>query len=97
MCTDPGRRCTSNTRVEFTRFAGEALRGESPFIPTLMPSPDDIADWLRDFPDHAMRGVGLADRSLIALWEQQRELHRGRRIYIWSLDEALIAYDTRGK
>ena len=52
--------------------------------------------WLKDFPDRAMAGVGLADRSLIALWEEQRELQPKRRVYIWSLDQHLLGYDSAG-
>ncbi len=79
---------------DFVRFASASLRGDNPFTPTPLPSTADIAAWLGDFPDHAMRGIGLADRSLIELWEVNRQLHRQRRVYLWSLDEALVAYDT---
>ena len=78
----------------FVQFARTSLRGESPFTPTPLPSLLDITAWLDDFPDHAMQGVGLADRSLIALWEAQRQLQPHRRVYIWSLDGALVSYDT---
>ena len=79
---------------DFVQFAVASLHGESPFTPTSLPSIPDVNAWLTDFPDHAMRGVGLADRSLIALWDVQRQLHPQRRVYIWSLDDALISYDT---
>lgn len=79
---------------DFVQFAAASLHGKSPFTPTPLPSILDVTAWLTDFPDHAMRGVGLADRSLIALWDIQRQLHPQRRIYIWSLDDALISYDT---
>lgn len=79
---------------DFVRFASTALRGESPFTPTPMPAIAEVTAWLADFPNDAMRGVGLSDRSLIALWEAQRQLHPRRRVYIWSLDAALVGYDT---
>lgn len=79
---------------DFVRFAAASLQGESPFTPTPLPLIPDVTSWLTDFPDHAMRGVGLADRSLIALWDVQRQLHPQRRVYIWSLDDALVGYDT---
>lgn len=78
----------------FVEFARSALGGDSPFVPTALPSTTDIAAWLDDFPERAMRGVGLADRSLIALWESQRELQPHRRVYIWSLDQHLLGFDT---
>jgi hypothetical protein len=59
-----------------------------------MPSSEDIAALLERFPDYAMRGVGLADLSLIALWDAQREIHLHRRVYVWTLDEHLAGYDT---
>ncbi len=85
------RRSRAEAFVEFVR---RALDGTSPFTPT--PFPDDAAlrSWLGDFPDHAMRRIGLADRSLIALWHEQQELHRRRRVYIWALDAELASRDT---
>jgi hypothetical protein len=78
----------------FLQFARSALAGQSPFTPTPLPSPGDIVAWLDDFPDRAMQGIGLADRSMIAVWDHHRELHPAKRIYIWSLDRHLSAYDT---
>jgi len=80
----------------FVAFAVEALDGELPFVPTPSPARDQMLTWLKDFPDRAMAGVGLADRSLIALWEEQRELQPKRRVYIWSLDQHLLGYDSAG-
>ena len=80
---------------DFVRFAADSLYGQSPFTPTPLPSIPEVTVWLTGFPDYAMRGMGLADRSLIALWDVQRQLHPQRRIYIWSLDDALMSYDTR--
>lgn len=82
---------------DFVRFATISLHGESPFTPTPLPAIADIAAWLSDFPDCAMRGIGLADRSLIALWDAQRQLHPRRRVYIWSLDAALVGYDVAAR
>lgn len=80
--------------AHFVTFAHAALEGRSPFVPTLFPSSAAVVTWLDGFPDFAMRGIGLADRSLIALWEEQRELHPQQRVYIWSLDAQLTGYDT---
>jgi hypothetical protein len=79
----------------FLEFVKPALSGDTPFVPTPSPSIQEVASWLDDFPDHAMRGVGLVDRSLIDLFDRQKLLLRGsRRVYIWSQDAALMAYDT---
>ena len=80
----------------FVKFAGDALEGQSPFVATPFPANADVATWLADFPDYAMRGLGLADRSVVALWHEQRALNRDRRVYVWALDAHLSAYDTDG-
>ena len=79
---------------DFVAFAVQALDGKLPFVPTPSPDAEQIRSWLADFPTCAMAEIGLADRSLIALWDGQRELHQGRRVYIWSLDKHLSGYDT---
>lgn len=80
----------------FCNVVRPALLGQSPFIPTPSPSVAEVTAWLDGFADHAMQKVGLVDRSLIDLFERQRVLLRGsRRVYIWSLDHALLGYDTR--
>jgi hypothetical protein len=78
----------------FVEFARRALTGDSPFVPTPVPTGEELLGWLDDFPDRAMSGVGMADRSLIALWEAQRDLQPQRRVYIWTLDAHLVSYDT---
>jgi hypothetical protein len=79
----------------FCAFVRPALAGNSPFVPTPSPEISEVTSWLDDFPDHAMQKVGLVDRSLIALFERQKALRRGpRRVYIWSLDHALLVHDT---
>ena len=80
----------------FVRLARDALAERSPFLPTPFPDDLELASWLADFPDRAMAGVGLVDRALIALWDTQRLLHRGRRVLIWSLDDHLRGRDTLG-
>jgi hypothetical protein len=74
---------------------GVTLKGTSPFVATPLPANADVETWLSDFPSDAMRGVGLADRSVISLWEAQTELNPQRRVYVWSLDKHLSGYDTR--
>jgi hypothetical protein len=53
-----------------------------------------VSAWLANFRDDATRSIGLVDRSVIALFEAQRDLQRHRRVYIWSLDTHLSGYDT---
>lgn len=79
-----------------TRFANEvrrAITGENPFAPARVHDLNDVERWLDDFPDRASAGVGLADLSILHIWEQQRTLNRLRRVFIWSYDEQLQGYD----
>lgn len=81
--------------ARFVRWVRDSLDGSSPFAPARLHSLDDVRGWLDDFPERAAAGVGLADRSLIGLWEQQRRLNRLRRVFIWSYDTHLAGYDER--
>jgi hypothetical protein len=70
-----------------------ALNGESPFQPINFLSQDEMRVLLMKFPDHAMTGSGLGDLSIIQDWEKVCEQNPARRVYIWSFDEHLAAYD----
>jgi hypothetical protein len=37
----------------------------------------------------------MGDLSMIKEWERQCELHRARRVFIWSLDGHLAGYDRK--
>ena len=54
------RRDAASTFVSFARLA---LEGNSPFTPTPLPTGTQVQAWLEDFPNDAMRQVGIADRS----------------------------------
>ena len=56
--------------------------------------PARFAALLDDFPDSAMRGVGLGDLSIIKVWEEARSRFHGRRVTSWSLDGDLEGYDS---
>ena len=72
----------------------KALNGEAPW--TLIPLPEsrEFAKWLEDFPDCAMREIGMADLSIVKEWEATCARHPHRRIRIWSFDTHLVGYDT---
>jgi len=83
------------------RFAGKfidqvnkALDGEAPWQPTAVPDTATLVEWLRDFPDYAMREITIADLTLIREWEAARDRHPRHRVRIWSLDQDLTGYDT---
>jgi hypothetical protein len=80
--------------TRFVDVVAEALEGNSPFAPTPSFDVDELREWLPEFIGHATRGVGIADASLIELWERQRELNPARRVLIWSFDKDLSGYDT---
>ena len=71
----------------------EALEGTAPWVPIRFPDSQQLAGWLDDFPDCAMRGPGMSDLSIIKAWEIECSRHPSRRIRIWSLDQHLQGYD----
>lgn len=72
-----------------------ALAGDAPWTPTPFPDTDTMHQWLDEFPDRAMEGVGIADLSMIRVFETQCHLNRTRRVWIWSHDSHLSSYDRR--
>ena len=82
------------------RYAGmfrdqvrKALAGEAPWTPIRLPDERELAAWLDDFPDSAMRGAGMGDLSIVKAWERTRTQHPARRVTIWSHDQHLAGYD----
>ncbi|NYG33710.1 hypothetical protein HZU83_07735 [Sphaerotilus montanus] len=83
------RRCAQR----FVAQVGQALEGKSPFKPISFLRTDDLRQWLAEFPDHAGRGSGLGDLSIIHDWKRLCAQNAARRVYIWSRDQHLQAYD----
>lgn len=77
----------------FAEQVGKAIEGETPFSPTQIHDTEEVGRWLKDFPEYAMRGLGIGDRSIITVWRQQCELNPSRHVAIWSYDRDLQAYD----
>ncbi|ATB48122.1 hypothetical protein [Corallococcus macrosporus] len=83
----------------FVKFVTEALKGDLPFRPTPFFQAKELATWLVEFPDWAMRsdakgkGSGLGDLTIQKEWMRQCDLNPGRRVYIWSLDQQLHRFD----
>ena len=71
----------------------EALRGEAPWTPIDFPEPSLLLAWLDDFPDMAMRELGISDVSIINAWQRAYARHPRQRVYIWTLHQRLQAYD----
>ena len=70
-----------------------ALNGEAPWVVTPLPEKEAWLAWLNEFPEHAMREVGIGDLTIIKEFERQCTLHSMRRVLIWSLDGDLDGYD----
>jgi len=79
------------TALRFVDQVGKAIAGEAPWTPTPFPDQGRLAEWLTEFPDCSMRGIGLADLSIIKELERQRDLHRMRRAFVWAYDDHLRA------
>ncbi len=81
--------------VIFCRQVHAALNGEAPWVLVPLPRADQLSKWLGDFPDSAMREVGMSDLSMIKAWEEACSRNPHRRVYIWSLDAGLRGYDRK--
>lgn len=77
----------------FSNWVREALDGQAPWTVTPLPNARELADWLNDFPESAMRRVSMGDLSIVKAWESACVRHPQRRISIWSLDQDLAGYD----
>lgn len=92
--SDGSRRRTAAQR--FCSEVGKAIDGTAPWTATPFWEVDALRNWLDEFPGQAMRGVGMGDLSIIKEWERQCDLHKARRVFIWSLDGTdLGGYDRK--
>ena len=81
----------------FCDDVSEVIDGASPWTPTPFWEVEQLRTWLSEFTEHAMRGVGLGDLSIIKEWERQCKIFPKRRVTIWSLDGHLKGYDQKAK
>jgi predicted nucleic acid-binding protein len=77
----------------FVNTVTEAMGGNAPWTPTPFLELASLQAWLAEYPDRAMSGLGLGDLTMVKEWERQCALHRGRRVFIWSLDKHLRTFD----
>ena len=77
-------------------FASElekALRGNAPWRPVRFPEQQTITAWLAEFPDAAMRGLGMGDLSILEEWRAQCLRYPMTRVRVWTLDTDLKGLD----
>ena len=77
----------------FQRRILEALDGHAPWAPIEFPETSRLRGWLHDFPDRAMRELGLGDVSIIDEWERACRRHPSQRVRVWTLHRQLQSYD----
>lgn len=74
-----------------------ALEGGSPFKPISFLTQNEMRQWLGEFENHATTGSGLGDLSIIHDWHRLCDQNSARRVYIWSFDQHLAAYDRAAR
>jgi hypothetical protein len=67
---------------KFVADVTQAILGRTPYRATYFPKKDEFADWLKDFPNAAMRNKSLADHSIVKEWERTCDLNPHRRVRI---------------
>jgi hypothetical protein len=88
------RRHTALTFAKLVQQALDNVEGPAPWtVPQPLLAPEDLQGYLGEFPDCAMQEIGLGDLSIIKEYERQCRLHQVRRVFIWSVDRHLAAYD----
>jgi hypothetical protein len=78
------------------RFVGvidDALKDKAPWKPMNFPDAVHLLGWLGEFPDSAMRKVGMGDLSIKKEWEQLCSKYPMSRVRVWSVDEDLKDLD----
>lgn len=89
----PDGRQRRGAALRFVDEVRKAINGSSPWTPTPIPDQQATLGWLNEFPDNAMRGISLADLTIIKEFQNQCAVHRMSRVFIWSCDADLRAYD----
>lgn len=83
--------------VKFCEQVEAAIVGDAPWQAMRAPDVEAIRNWLAEFPDHAMREIGMGDLSIIKDWEETCEKHPAWRVRVWSLDGGLAHCDRRAR
>jgi len=93
VARQPDGNVRRDTASRFVSMVKQAIEGRTPFVPTPFLEPAALLEWLDQFPDYAVAGMGLGDLSIVKDWEAQCRTHPDHRVFIWSLDQHLRSYD----
>ncbi|MCB0629247.1 MAG: hypothetical protein R2824_02695 [Saprospiraceae bacterium] len=92
-----GQLSNSNFRQQFaqkyTEQVYQALSGIAPWKPLTFPSPDDLTQWLQNFPNNAQQGIGVGDHIIIKQWEDRCSQSMAYTVKIWNTDHHLQGYE----
>lgn len=82
--------------LKFVAQVELAIDRKSPFVPLNFVEASVMRAWLAEFPNWTAQRSGLGDLSIYHDWLDLCQKNRGRRVYIWSLDQHLASFDTKG-
>ncbi len=87
------RRCAK----KFVSQVQKALDGKSPFKPIKFLTEGQLQQWLKDFPDCAMKEYGLGDLSIIHDFHRLCQQSPRLEVYIWSFDGHLSSFKQEAR
>lgn len=76
----------------FAEQVKDALHGNAPWRAMQAPKIEEIEEWLKVFPYHAMHNVGMGDLSIIKEWSAVKSRHSAHNVTIWTLDQAMRSF-----
>jgi len=85
-------------RAAAERFVSQvmkAIEGYAPWTPTPALDLVRVLQYLDRFPEYATRGIGFGDMAIIHEFDRQCTLNPHRRVFVWSYDDHLRAYDRQ--
>ncbi|MHB8897047.1 MAG: hypothetical protein ACYC99_17990 [Candidatus Geothermincolia bacterium] len=84
--------------LRFVKRVVEMIDGGSPFSPTRSLEAEALRELLANFPEWTKTTEsGLGDLSISEEWRQECSLHPRARVYVWSKDRHLQAFDRPGQ
>ena len=82
--------------LKFVAQVELAIDRKSPFVPLNFVEASVMRAWLAEVPNWTAQRSGLGDLSIYHDWLDLCQKNRGRRVYIWSLDQHLASFDKKG-